>query len=97
MLNQMGISWQSPRVTRLCEPEHWFLAAILTALVLYGPHSASAAHLDEATPACGDTGSLPLETLGSDKKQRTLLFQQAAACVSEGKSPTGDHYFQRSD
>jgi tetratricopeptide (TPR) repeat protein len=54
--------------------------------VLYGPSWASATHLDETTSTCGDTGSLPLETLGSDKTQRARLFQQAAACVREGKA-----------
>ncbi|MGB6769121.1 MAG: hypothetical protein WBE50_13710 [Methyloceanibacter sp.] len=38
----------------------------------------------ETTPVCAE-GGLPIETLGSDKEQRQALYQQARACVKEGK------------
>src|SRR6476661_8698484 len=38
----------------------------------------------DTAPICTESG-LPIETLGSDKEQREALYQQATACVWEGK------------
>ncbi len=56
--------------------------ALLTALILCAPRPSNSA---TGSPACGAT-SVPLGTLGSDKEQRALLFEQAAACLQEGKA-----------
>jgi len=75
------------RTTRL-RLWHRVLIGLFTALMLYSPRLAhSDPNPTEAgAPACGDTTSVPLATLGSDKEQRALLFKQAAACVREGKA-----------
>lgn len=70
--------------TRRLEPgERIFVIALLPVLIICGP---PASHSEAGAPVCGETTSLPLGTLGSNKQQRVLTFQQAAACVREGKA-----------
>jgi len=64
----------------------WFGTINLTwvatfALGLVGAMSPARA---DTAPICTESG-LPIETLGSDKEQREALYQQATACVREGK------------
>lgn len=63
------------------------ITTLLSALVLCSSlPSHSQPNPAETDPlACGETSSVPLGTLGTDKEQRAMVFKQAAACVRERK------------
>jgi tetratricopeptide (TPR) repeat protein len=53
----------------------------LLAVSLFGAKSPAGA---ATAPACPESG-IPIETLGTEKEQRQVLYQQAKACVNGGK------------
>ena len=60
------------------------ICLICVGLFVVGVASAPNVARAESDVRCPDSG-LPIETLGSEKAQRQMLYQQAKACMNGGK------------
>jgi tetratricopeptide (TPR) repeat protein len=56
----------------------------ITGLLALGLSTPMSIARTDTAPGCPDSG-MPIEPLGSDKEQHEALYQQARACVREGK------------
>src|SRR5262245_50179296 len=66
------------------------ITTLLIALILYSSLPSNSEPAETGSPACGETSSVPLGNLGTDKEQRAIVFEQAAACVRRRHSQCCD-------